>query len=139
MPPPPVTPKKMPFEKYRPFLPLPVELLGRRWPSVRIEKAPLWVRSTSATATRLWSSRWTRPARCEIPLPVTKSTGSHHYKVLREAGIVQWREEGTRRYYTVRRADLETRFPGLLGTVLRAATTRYPMPRATSTEVSRRE
>ncbi len=42
MPPPPVTPKRMPFEKYRPFLPLPVELLGRRWPSVRIEKAPLW-------------------------------------------------------------------------------------------------
>ncbi len=36
MPPPPVTPKKMPFEKYRPFLPLPVELPGRRcvshWP-----------------------------------------------------------------------------------------------------------
>jgi len=74
----------------------------------------------------------------EIPLPVTKSTGSHHYRVLREAGIVQWREEGTRRYYTVRRADLETRFPGLLDTVLRAATTRYPMPRAAAPEVSRR-
>ena len=32
----------MPFEKYRPFLPLPIELPGRRWPNVRIEKAPLW-------------------------------------------------------------------------------------------------
>ncbi|MDP9074894.1 MAG: metalloregulator ArsR/SmtB family transcription factor [Actinomycetota bacterium] len=60
----------------------------------------------------------------EIALPVSKSTGSHHYKVLREAGIVQWREEGTRRYYTVRRADLDARFPGLLDTVLRAATAR---------------
>jgi len=37
-----VTPKKMPFEKYRPFLPLPLALDDRRWPSQRIEKAPLW-------------------------------------------------------------------------------------------------
>ena len=42
MPPDPVTAKKMPFEKYRPFLPLPLDLPDRRWPSVRIEKAPLW-------------------------------------------------------------------------------------------------
>jgi 2-isopropylmalate synthase len=42
MPPAPVSPRRMPFEKYRPFLPLPIELPGRRWPNVRIEKAPLW-------------------------------------------------------------------------------------------------
>src|SRR6267154_4460035 len=42
MPTPPVSPRRMPFEKYRPFLPLPIELPGRRWPDVRIEKAPLW-------------------------------------------------------------------------------------------------
>jgi 2-isopropylmalate synthase len=42
MPPEPVTPRKMPFEKYRPFLPLPLALDDRRWPSQRIEKAPLW-------------------------------------------------------------------------------------------------
>src|SRR5690554_4303030 len=42
MPPEPVTPKKMPFEKYRPFLPLPLDLPDRQWPSKRIEKAPLW-------------------------------------------------------------------------------------------------
>ncbi|MDQ1365491.1 MAG: 2-isopropylmalate synthase, partial [Acidimicrobiaceae bacterium] len=42
MPPSPVSPRKMPFEKYRPFLPLPTELPDRRWPNVRIEKAPLW-------------------------------------------------------------------------------------------------
>jgi DNA-binding transcriptional ArsR family regulator len=59
----------------------------------------------------------------DIRLPVSKSTGSHHYKVLREAGVVNCREEGTRRYYAVRRDDLEARFPGLLDTVLRAATT----------------
>jgi DNA-binding transcriptional ArsR family regulator len=54
-------------------------------------------------------------------LPVSKSTASHHFRVLREAGVVRSREEGTRRYYTVRREDLEERFPGLLDTVLRSA------------------
>lgn len=42
MPPEPVIPKKMPFEKYRPFLPLPLDLPDRRWPSRRIERAPRW-------------------------------------------------------------------------------------------------
>ena len=41
-------------------------------------------------------------------------------KVLREAGVIEGRVEGTRRYYTIRRADLDARFPGLLDTVLRA-------------------
>ena len=40
MPPEPVTPKRMPFERYRPFLPL--DLPDRRWPAKRQEKAPLW-------------------------------------------------------------------------------------------------
>jgi 2-isopropylmalate synthase len=42
MPPEPVTPKSMPFEKYRPFVPVALDLPDRRWPSQRIEKAPLW-------------------------------------------------------------------------------------------------
>ncbi|HKY68043.1 MAG TPA: 2-isopropylmalate synthase, partial [Acidimicrobiales bacterium] len=42
MPPEPVTPKKMPFEKYRPFLPLALALEDRSWPNRRIEQAPLW-------------------------------------------------------------------------------------------------
>jgi 2-isopropylmalate synthase len=40
MPPANVTPKKMPFEKYQPWLPL--VLRDRTWPNVRIEKAPRW-------------------------------------------------------------------------------------------------
>ncbi len=59
----------------------------------------------------------------QIPLPVSKSTGSHHFKVLREAGVVRAQAEGTRRYYTLRRDDLEARFPGLLDTVLHAQAT----------------
>ncbi len=42
MPPPPVTPKKMAFDRYRPFEPLAHGLHDRTWPSKRIEKAPLW-------------------------------------------------------------------------------------------------
>jgi 2-isopropylmalate synthase len=38
----PVTPKQMPFEKYRAFRPLPLELPDRTWPNRQIEKAPLW-------------------------------------------------------------------------------------------------
>ncbi len=42
MPPEPVTPKKMPFEKYRPFRPLALRLPDREWPNRQIERAPLW-------------------------------------------------------------------------------------------------
>jgi DNA-binding transcriptional ArsR family regulator len=54
----------------------------------------------------------------EIPISVSKSTGSHHLKVLREAGVVKAQIDGTRRYYTLRTEDLDARFPGLLASVL---------------------
>jgi DNA-binding transcriptional ArsR family regulator len=53
-------------------------------------------------------------------LPVAKSTCTHHFKVLREAGVIRQRQEGTTRLTSLRRDDLEARFPGLLATVLRA-------------------
>jgi DNA-binding transcriptional ArsR family regulator len=56
----------------------------------------------------------------EIPLSVSKSTGSHHLRVLREAGVIRGQVDGTRRYYTLRRDDLDARFPGLLANVLTA-------------------
>jgi DNA-binding transcriptional ArsR family regulator len=60
------------------------------------------------------------PIAChEMGLPVAKSTGSHHLKVLREAGVVTAQVDGTRKYHTLRRGDLEARFPGLLDSVLR--------------------
>ena len=49
-----------------------------------------------------------------------KSTMSHHFKVLRGAGVIQQRAEGTSCFNTLRRADLEARFPGLLEAVIRA-------------------
>jgi DNA-binding transcriptional ArsR family regulator len=54
-------------------------------------------------------------------LPVTKSTCTHHFKVLREAGLISQRLEGTTRLNSLRRDELEQRFPGLLDSVLRAA------------------
>ncbi len=53
-------------------------------------------------------------------LPVTKSTCTHHFKVLREAGVIHQRQKGTARLNTLRREDLEARFPGLLETILKA-------------------
>lgn len=50
--------------------------------------------------------------------PVSKSTLSHHLKVLRDAGITETRAEGTQRLVSLRRDDLEARFPGLLQCVL---------------------
>jgi DNA-binding transcriptional ArsR family regulator len=54
-------------------------------------------------------------------VPVTKSTCTHHFKILREAGVIRQRQEGTRRVNTLREDDLEARFPGLLATILQAA------------------
>jgi DNA-binding transcriptional ArsR family regulator len=54
-------------------------------------------------------------------VPVTKSTCTHHFKVLREAGVIRQRQEGTARLNTLRREDLEARFPGLLETILQSA------------------
>jgi DNA-binding transcriptional ArsR family regulator len=56
-----------------------------------------------------------------LDLGVSKATRSHHYRVLREAGVTHTRVMGTRRYVSLRRDDLEARFPGLLDALLAAA------------------
>ena len=52
-------------------------------------------------------------------LMVSKSTMSHHARTLREAGVVRSRVQGARRMLTLRRDDLDARFPGLLDAILR--------------------
>ena len=52
---------------------------------------------------------------------VTKSTLTHHFRVLREAGVIAQRQEGTARLSSLRTDDLEARFPGVLEAILRAA------------------
>jgi DNA-binding transcriptional ArsR family regulator len=51
-------------------------------------------------------------------LPIVKSTCTHHFRVLREAGLIRQRLVGTKRVNSLRRDDLEARFPGLLEAVL---------------------
>src|SRR4051812_23637350 len=53
-------------------------------------------------------------------LNVSKSTKTHHFRVLREAGLITQQVQGTSRMSTLRREDLDARFPGLLEAVLAA-------------------
>jgi DNA-binding transcriptional ArsR family regulator len=53
-----------------------------------------------------------------LELTVSKSTASHHFRVLREAGVITQREDGRKRMNALRADDLEARFPGLLATVV---------------------
>ncbi|CAO5165716.1 Uncharacterized HTH-type transcriptional regulator YczG [Frankia sp. AiPs1] len=52
---------------------------------------------------------------------VTPPTVSHHYRVLREAGLTSTMVDGRRRNVAIRHDDLEARFPGLLAAVLTPA------------------
>ncbi|MFD7086116.1 ArsR/SmtB family transcription factor [Streptomyces sp. NPDC059918] len=54
-------------------------------------------------------------------LPVTKSTTTHHFRVLREAGVVRQTYRGTAKMNGLRGEELEGLFPGLIGSVLTAA------------------
>ena len=59
-------------------------------------------------------------AACHATDPdLPKSTKSHFMKVLREAGVIRNEPNGRRRMLTLRRDDLDARFPGLLESVLR--------------------
>jgi DNA-binding transcriptional ArsR family regulator len=61
------------------------------------------------------------PCACgSIQLGVSKSTMTHHYRVLRESGVIRQQRRGTTKLTELRRDDLDTRFPGLLDAVLRS-------------------
>ena len=50
----------------------------------------------------------------QLHVPVTKSTLSHHLKVLRDAGVTRTRAEGVQRLVSLRRDEVDQQFPGLL-------------------------
>ena len=64
-----------------------------------------------AVGTEEWSC-----GRFELGL--SKATLSHHFRVLREAGVVRTRPDGRKRLLSLRSDDLNARFPGLLDAVL---------------------
>jgi len=55
-----------------------------------------------------------------VTVPVSKSTASHHFKTLIDAGVIAERSEGTRKYLHLRRDELDRQFPNLIDSVLRA-------------------
>jgi DNA-binding transcriptional ArsR family regulator len=55
-------------------------------------------------------------------LPVSKSTSTHHFRVLRECGVIHQIYRGTAKMNALRREDLDALFPGLLDSVLGATT-----------------
>ena len=53
--------------------------------------------------------------RCgDFDIPVSKSTATHHFNVLREAGLIRQYYVGTSRLNALRRAEMDEAFPGLL-------------------------
>jgi DNA-binding transcriptional ArsR family regulator len=57
-------------------------------------------------------------------LGLSKATLSHHFRVLRESGVVLVRPEGRKRLLSLRTDDLNARFPGLIEAILAAKTRR---------------
>ncbi|MEV0150323.1 MULTISPECIES: metalloregulator ArsR/SmtB family transcription factor [unclassified Nonomuraea] len=55
-----------------------------------------------------------------FPVDVAPSTLTHHFRVLREAGLIRQREDGNRRWTALRLDDLDARFPGLLDAIVNA-------------------
>ncbi|NPU14600.1 MULTISPECIES: ArsR/SmtB family transcription factor [Bradyrhizobium] len=56
------------------------------------------------------------------PCPdIPKSTLSNHFRILREAGLIQTTKKGVEHRNVVREADLNARFPKLLKTILASA------------------
>lgn len=49
---------------------------------------------------------------------LSKSTMTHHFRTLREAGVIRQERDGTTKLTSLRREDLDARFPGLLDAVL---------------------
>ncbi|MGH9070413.1 MAG: ArsR/SmtB family transcription factor [Acidimicrobiales bacterium] len=60
---------------------------------------------------------WCSQLQADSGLDCTKSTMSHHLKVLRESGVTHTRVAGAHRYVSLRRDAMEHRFPGLLEAV----------------------
>jgi len=57
---------------------------------------------------------------CAAPEDLPRATVSGHFTVLRSAGLIESRKDGTKVVNRLRRDEVEARFPGLLGAILKA-------------------
>ncbi len=55
-----------------------------------------------------------------FPVDVAPSTLTHHFRVLRDAGVIRQRDDGNRRWTSLRLEDVQARFPGLIATIVNA-------------------
>ncbi|MGW0812969.1 transcriptional regulator [Streptomyces viridiviolaceus] len=79
------------------------------------------VRDLAADSDELFSCSY-------FDLPVTKSTTTHHFRVLRESGVIRQVYRGTAKMNGLRRDDLDALFPGLLDALLAAAARQAARP-----------
>lgn len=69
---------------------------------------------------QLWNSE--TPIACgRFNTPVAKSTLSHHFRILRAAGVIITHREGGQAFNLLRTSELETSFPGLLRAIFSQA------------------
>jgi DNA-binding transcriptional ArsR family regulator len=63
------------------------------------------------------------PLNCSTAAPshLPKSTQSHHFQILREAGLIQSERRGTEVVNTLRLDEIDKKFPGVVSAILAAA------------------
>lgn len=63
------------------------------------------------------------PLNCSSAAPshLAKSTQSHHFQILREAGLIQSERRGTEVVNSHRLDEIERKFPGVVAAILAAA------------------
>ena len=85
-----------------------------------------------ADPVRLSVVRQVADACGSIATPLVPSAMTRHFRILRESGLVRTDPKGTSKLLTLRRDDLDARFPGLLDAVLRTPDGDGPAPGARS-------
>ncbi|MFI7388098.1 ArsR/SmtB family transcription factor [Streptomyces sp. NPDC049813] len=89
-----------------------------------LEVEPILLALADANRRRVVAELAERPEEerlcASFDLPVSKSSRTRHWRVLREAGLVYQRDAGNGLYMRLRKAELDGRFPGLIQAVIAA-------------------
>lgn len=63
-----------------------------------------------------------------LDLDIAKSTLTHHWRILRDSGVIFQRPSGRENLLSLRRDDLNARFPGLLDILIVTAISQKDQP-----------
>ncbi|MCK7622845.1 ArsR family transcriptional regulator [Streptomyces sp. RS10V-4] len=89
-----------------------------------LEVGPILLALADANRRRVVAELAERPDEerlcASFDLPVSKSSRTRHWRVLREAGLVHQRDAGNGLHMRLRTEDLDRRFPGLIRAVIAA-------------------